>query len=63
MNWEDLPLVLEVKDIQKVLKISKPIAYALTRKSGFPSIRVGKRVLIPRDGLKNWIEEGQGKKE
>jgi excisionase family DNA binding protein len=32
-------------------------AYALASSEGFPALRIGKRILIPTDALKRWLEE------
>jgi len=53
--------VLSVKEMQKELGIGRNVAYELVRIPGFPVIRVGKKYLIPRDGLYRWLEENQGK--
>ena len=49
-------LMFSVEEMGKSLGISRAKAYELTRSSGFPKVRLGKRILIPIDGLKRWIE-------
>ena len=50
-------LVLNVEEMAATLGISKPVAYELTRKHGFPAIRVSeRRIIIPVDGLCRWLE-------
>ena len=53
---EDLPLTLTVSDVQEILGLSKPIAYQLTRRADFPALRVGRKILIPRDKFFEWYE-------
>lgn len=48
---------LSVKEMAAFLGISETIAYRLTHSEGFPVLCLGKRRLIPVDGLKNWIAE------
>ncbi|MCL2298948.1 MAG: helix-turn-helix domain-containing protein [Firmicutes bacterium] len=36
--------------------ISRPKAYELTEREGFPCIRVGRRKVIPVDGFRRWLE-------
>ena len=51
-------LTLSVEEMAKMLGISRPIAYELSRKEGFPAIRVSeRRIIIPVDSLKRWLEE------
>ena len=51
-----------VKEIAGILKISKSKAYELIRTSTFPTIRIGKRIIIPRDGFFEWMRREVGGK-
>ena len=58
-------LTINVAELALQLGISKPKAYELVRSDGFPSIQVGRRIVIPTDGFKRWLarksgEEGGG---
>ena len=54
-NIEDLPLTLKVREAAVVLRISKSKVYELARTESFPAVRIGKRVVIPRDKLIEWM--------
>ena len=54
-------LTLTVEEMAKQLGISRPIAYDLTHTEGFPAIRIGRRVLVPVDGLKRWLDAQMAK--
>ena len=54
-NIEDLPLTLKAHEAAAVLRISKSKVYELARRESFPAIRIGKRVVIPRDKLIQWM--------
>ena len=54
-NIEELPLTLKVEEAAKVLRISKSKVYDLARTESFPAVRIGKRVVIPRDKLIEWM--------
>ena len=56
-NYEDLPLTLTAPEVGQVLGISRASAYELVRSKGFPSIRIGTRILVPKDKLIAWINE------
>ena len=56
-NYEDLPLTLTAPEVGEVLGISRASAYELVRSKGFPSIRIGTRILVPKDKLIAWINE------
>ena len=40
-SYEDLPLVLDVADIQRIMGISRASAYELVHTPGFPAFRAG----------------------
>ena len=55
-NYDDLPLFLNAEMVAKVLGVSISSAYELMHEKDFPSVRIGKRFIVPREGLKTWIE-------
>ena len=42
--------------VAKVLGVSISSAYELMHEKDFPSVRIGKRFIVPREDLKAWIE-------
>ena len=50
-------LTLSIPEAARLLGISATRMYALARSKGFPSITVGKRVLVSAKGLERWGEE------
>ena len=54
---EQLPVILNMKNVAAVLGISESGAYDLCKTEGFPAFRVGNRILIQRDKLVEWIEQ------
>ncbi|MEE6450501.1 helix-turn-helix domain-containing protein [Gottfriedia acidiceleris] len=52
----DLPIILNVRDVAAVLRISTQRAYAIMQISDFPKIKIGKRVLVNRDSFFQWLE-------
>lgn len=56
-NYEDLPLTLTVPEVGEVLGISRAAAYELVRGKGFPRMRIGTRILVPKDKFLAWIDE------
>ena len=53
----DLPLTLNAREAAAVLRISKSKVYELAQSESFPAIRIGKRVIIPRDKLIQWMND------
>lgn len=56
-SYGDLPLTLSADDIAAVLGISRTNAYALLHREDFPTLKIGKRLLVPRDRFIRWIDE------
>ena len=54
-NWDDLPLILQIADVQKALGISRNKTYELAHVYG---IRLGKRLVVPKERLQRWLETG-----
>ena len=50
-------LTLTVDDAARLLGISRSLAYELVALGEIPSIRLGRRVLVPRRGLYRLVEE------
>lgn len=46
---------MSVQELAAQMGISLPKAYALVKTDGFPSIRVGARILIPTDAFRKWL--------
>ena len=56
-NYVDLPLMLSVPEVGEVLGISRAGAYELVRSKGFPKVKIGNRIVIPKDKFIRWIED------
>ncbi len=50
-------MTLTVPEVGEVLGISRAGAYELVRSEGFPHMKVGTRILVPRDKFLAWIDE------
>lgn len=48
-------MTMNVSEMAQQLGISKPKAYELCKRDGFPAINVGKRVIIPITAFENWL--------
>ena len=55
-NYDELPLFLNAEMVAKMLGVSISSAYELMHEKDFPSVRIGKRFIVPREDLKVWIE-------
>lgn len=52
-------LTLTVSETARLLGISRGLAYEMVRTGEIPSVRFGKRVLVPRRALEKLLERGQ----
>ena len=56
-DFEELPAIMTVKDVQKLLGIHSNNVYELVRRPGFPAVRVSeRRIIIPRDRFLKWLD-------
>ena len=53
---ENLPYMMTVPEMAKLMRISTWKAYQLVKIEGCPSIVFGSRIIIPRDAFLAWIE-------
>ena len=51
-------LTCSVSEAAKILGVSKPTMYDLVHKGTIPSITVGRKILISRTALIDWLENG-----
>ncbi len=56
-SFLQLPLVLKATEVARVLGVSKSAVYELMRAKGFPVLEIGRRKVVPRDVLIQWIEK------
>ena len=62
-SYEELPLMLSDPEMAAALGISRAGAYELARSEGFPALRIGTRIVIPKDELRELIKRNMGKQE
>ncbi len=60
---EELPLVLTMRHIQEITGLSKPKVYELAHTRGFPVVRFGRALRVPRDAFLRWLNEQAGVQE
>lgn len=60
-SWKMLPLILDAKNVQNLLGISKGKTYELMNSMDFPTIYLGKRMVVSRDSFLEWLEQDRRK--
>ena len=56
-SYEQLPLAFSAEEVAQVLGISRANAYTLMHSKSFPTLTIGKRLVVPKDKLLVWMEE------
>lgn len=56
-SYDELPLFLNAATVAKVLGIAPSSAYELMHEKGFPILRWGSRLLVPKAQFIKWVEE------
>ncbi len=56
-SYAELPLFLNAETLAKLLGVSVPSSYELMHEKDFPAIRIGSRLVVPKEKLQRWIDE------
>ncbi len=56
-SYDDLPLFLNAELVAKVLGVSPSSGYELMHEAGFPTLRIGSRMAVPKEKFIAWVEE------
>ena len=59
-SYADLPLFLNADLVAQVLGVSISTAYEVMHEPGFPTLRVGSRMVVPKEKFIRWVEEQSG---
>ena len=60
LDKTDTRLTLTVEEAAKLLGVSRIKGYELAHSEGFPAMRLGRKLLIPRDRFLAWIDQQAG---
>lgn len=56
-SYDDLPLFLNAELVSKTLGVSPSSGYELMHEPGFPVLKIGNRMVVPKEKLILWVEE------
>lgn len=56
-SYDELPLMLSVPEVAAVLGISRAGAYELARREDFPALKIGSRIVVPKEKFVGWVED------
>ena len=55
-SYDDLPLFLNADMLAKVLGVATSTAYELMHEKDFPALKIGNRLLVPKEKFRLWVE-------
>ena len=58
--YEELPLFLNSETVAKTLGVSPSSAYELMHEPDFPMLRIGNRMVVPKERFIQWVTEHTG---
>lgn len=56
-------ITYNVREVAELLNINVAKAYELTKRKDFPAIRLGRRIVVPKDAFFKWLELAAQDKE
>ena len=56
-DYSELPLFLNAELVAKVLGVSPSSSYELMHESGFPVLKIGNRMVVPKEKFIQWVEQ------
>ena len=59
-SYNELPLFLNARMVADVLGVSASSGYELMREQGFPALKVGSRIVVPKDKFIAWVARESG---
>ena len=59
-SYDELPLFLNTETVAKTLGVSPSSSYELMREPDFPALRIGNRIVVPKEAFIRWVEDHTG---
>lgn len=59
-SYDELPLFLNAETVAKVLGVSPSSGYELLHENGFPALKIGSRIVVPKEKFIAWVEQNTG---
>ena len=55
-SYDELPLFLNAEMLAMVLGVATSTAYELMHEKDFPALKIGSRLLVPKEKFRLWVE-------
>ncbi|MCD8025743.1 MAG: helix-turn-helix domain-containing protein [Clostridiales bacterium] len=59
-SYDELPLFLNAEMIADVLGMSKSTGYVIMNEKDFPALKIGSRIVVPKDKFREWVVKNSG---
>ena len=59
-SYNELPLFLNSDTVANTLGVAPSSAYELIHEKDFPTLRIGSRMVVPKEKFIQWAEEQSG---
>ena len=59
-SYEELPLFLNARIVAQVLGIAPSSAYESMHESNFPVLKIGRRMIVPKEKFIQWVAQNAG---
>ena len=59
-SYDELPLFLNAEMVAKVLGVSPSTGYELMHEKDFPILKIGNRIVVPKEKFIAWVEQSTG---
>lgn len=59
-SYDELPLFIDAKTVSSGLGISRSRAYELMHQKSFPTLKIGARMVVPKEKFIKWVNDNVG---
>ena len=60
-SYDELPLFLNADTVAKALGVSLSSGYELMHEKDFPTLKIGCRIVVPKESFIRWVEQNTGR--
>ena len=55
-SLDELPDFCSLEEVSKVFRVSRATVYRMAERGSIPCLRIGRRVIVPKEHLVRWID-------
>ena len=57
LSLDDLPDFCSLEEFARLFRVSRATAYRMAERGQVPCLRIGRRVIVSREHLRQWVDE------